>query len=340
MEGSQARFRLSRRQVVGTLSAAAIAGSTSRLLVSAQDGTPAPSGEWSFTDDKGVTVTLPNAPKNVLMDVNVAAPLWDFGIRPAGLFGWNVLADGTLGDAGGNIDPEGIPTAGDVNEPIRVEDAIAVEPDLIITLSWTLDDPNDYWSIDGSVLDQVKAVAPIIALSATGIADKNTERFAELAGLLGADLDSPELVAAKADYNEADEQFTQLAGEKSDLQVLFLAVTEETTWVANPQDWADLNMYQDRGLNIIVPDVEPGAFWQQISNEQALLYPADMFFQSTRDEALTLEEIAAHPSWSKHPAVQAGQAFGWNQDFIQSYQGLKAALDALSEALDASEKIL
>jgi len=335
----RSRRMLSRRHLIGTASAAALMGSMSGRVF-AQEGTPVADGDWTFTDDKGVTVTLPAQPTSVIMDVNAAAPLWDFGIRPTGLFGWNVLADGSFGDAGGNIDPEGISVVGDVNERFRLEDAIALDPDLIITLTWEATDPDEYWSLDAEIVDQVRAIAPLVALSASGMADLNTERFAELAGLLGADLASPELAAAKEAYAASEEAFIRLAAEKSDLTALFVGITDETTWVANPADWADLNMYQDRGMNIVVPDVEPGSFWQQISHEQALLYPADMMFQSTRAEGLTMEEVTNHPSWSHHPAVQAGQLYGWNQDFIQSYQGMKVALDGLSDALERSSKIL
>lgn len=77
--------------------AAGLAVITLPKATSAQDASPE-SGEWSFTDDKGVTVTLPSRPERIVMDVNAAAPLWDFGIKPTALFGWNVLADGSLGE--------------------------------------------------------------------------------------------------------------------------------------------------------------------------------------------------------------------------------------------------
>src|SRR5690348_13132494 len=69
--------------VLGALAASRL--STSR----AQDATPAADGPWSFTDDKGVTVELPARPLRIIADVNAAAPLWDFGIRPVAVFGWN-----------------------------------------------------------------------------------------------------------------------------------------------------------------------------------------------------------------------------------------------------------
>lgn len=307
----------------------------------AQSSTPE-SGEWSFTDDKGVTVTLPESPTRIVADVNAAAPLWDFGIRPTALFGWNVLADGTFGDAGGNIDGEGIAIVGDVNETIRVEELIAVEPDLVVTLTWTPDDPDEYWSLDAQAdapLDQVRSVAPIVAISATGRADENTYRFAELAESLGADIHSPELTAAKEDFEASIENLKDVAGASTDLNVLFFSPVPDNVYIANPIDWADLNLYQELGVNLVQPDAQPSDFWETISHEQALKYPSDVIFISTRSEAISIDEVKASPTWSLHPAVASGQIYPWNQDFIMSYQGMTEALDGIADALASSDKV-
>lgn len=338
---------LTRRLVVTSAAAGALVAGT-RGLVAAQDATPAStpvSGEWTFTDDKGVTVTLPSRPERLVMDVNAAAPLWDFGIRPAALFGWNVMADGSLNDAGGNIEAEGIPTVGNVNEPINVEQLIAVEPDLIITITTALDNnPEDYWSIDAALQDQVWSVAPLIAISTTGAANetmpsdagKITERFAELAGALGADLESDELSAAKEAYDAAIERFSTVAAEKADLTALFLATGEETHWVAWAPAWSDLSLYTELGMNIQEPETHDG-WWEQISHEQALKYPTDLLFVSTRG-ALSIDELKASPTFGAHPAVKANQVFDWNQDTIHSYQGVTEALDGIAAALESSTK--
>ena len=106
---------------------------------------------------------------------------------------------------------------GDEVETIRLEDALAMDPDLIVTLTWSPDDPTEYWSIDTAVVEQVKAIAPILALSATGRADVNLARSVELAEALGADLSTPEQQAQKARYEAAIDDFTAVAAEKSEL---------------------------------------------------------------------------------------------------------------------------
>lgn len=273
------------------------------------------------------------------MDVNIAAPLWDFGIKQDGLFGWIALADGTFGAAGGNVDSTGIPLAGNLNEPLQLEPAINIGPDLILTLTWAPDVPGEYWSIDADLVDQTLGIAPIIALSATGRADENVKRFAELSGALGADLDSEELTQAKADYEKALDEYTATA-RNSDLVALFVYLTESETYVANPPDWGDINLYTELGLSTVDPGVEKYDYWLTISNELAIDYPADMLFVSSRDGRLSDEEIQAMPGWRLHPAVAAGQIFDWNQDFIQSYQGMKTALDHITGAINASTKVI
>lgn len=333
-----------RRHAVGA-AASAFAGVAWFSSTHAQESSPAASpaatnSEWTFTDDKGVTATLSSQPERIVADVNAAAPLWDFGIRPVAVFGWNATENGDFGPAGGNVDPAAVAIVGNATEPIQPEAIAAQHPDLLVTLTWTPDDPTEYWSIDTSILPQVTPIAPLVALSATGMADANTERFAELAAALGADLASPELVEAKATYDASLTSFRETASATSDLRVLFAYVdATDEAYIASPQDWADLSLYEHLGLQLVHPDAEKDAFWETISAEQALKYPADVILCSTRPGTLTADELKAHPTWGQHPAVKAGQIGLWNQDFIMSYQGMAAALDATIAPLLTAGKV-
>lgn len=336
-----------RSAVVTALAGTALMGRSG--LITAQDSTPSATpaaGEWSFTDDKGVTVNLSSPPQRIAMDINAAAALWDFGIRPTALFGWNVMADGSLNEAGGNVDTTGIEIVGNVNEPINVEQLIASEPDLIITITTSLtNDPEDYWSIDVGLQEQVKAVAPLIAISTTGLANetapsdagKITERFAELAGLLGADLKSNELSLAMDEYDAAATEFSNVTGDRADISSLFIATGEGTHWVAWTPAWSDLSLYSELGMNIQEPETHDG-WWEQISQEQALKYPTDVIFVSTRG-SITANDLQNDPAFGAHPAVQAGQVFDWNQDTIHSYQALAVELEYIAASLSGSDKV-
>ncbi len=333
-----------RRIILSGAAMAAAVGGLRAIPTRAQDATPAATpgnGEWSFTDDKGVTVTLPQRPTRLAIDVNAAAPLWDYGIRPVALFGWNVNADGTLNDAGGNIElDDTIALAGDVVEPVRVEDLVAAEPELIITLTFDLEDELDYWSFTPETLAQVEAGNyPILAFNGGGNVGETVVRFAELAEALGADLSSPDQVEAKDAFDAKVEELQASIAAKPDLTYLFgyLAATE--LYLASVTDFGDLTYFESLGLQIPTVGAEPGAYWTQISPEQLGSYPADVVFNSTRPGNFSAEELEADPVFSLHPAVAAGQVFGWNQDVIMSYQGLTLALDAVLQANEASNKV-
>jgi iron complex transport system substrate-binding protein len=331
-----------RRAVLGGV-AGALAGTALWSPALGQDASPdatAGDGAWSFTDDKGVTVSLSERPMRIVADVSAAAPLWDFGIRPVAVFGWNATETGDFGDAGGHVDPAAVEVVGNATETVQLEALAAVQPDLIVTLTWAPDEPREYWSIDEAVLDRVVQIAPLVAIAGTGEADVNTERFAELAASLGADLQTPELVEAKARYETALADFAVVATEKSDLANLFIYVDAgQLIYVANPPDWADLTLYQRLGLQAVKPEVEALAYWEELSLEQALKYPADVLFNSTRPGTLTGDELTAHPVLGQHPAVLAGQVGAWNQDFIMSYQGMADALEGIGAVLRGAGKV-
>lgn len=333
--------RPTRRQLVA---AAAGVGAAWTLgsQASAQSGPPAASpaaGEWSFTDDAGNTVTVPTRPARIVADLNAASALWDFGIRVVAVSGYTVLTDA----AWGNVD-RSVPeiNAGPETGAPDAEKLLALQPDLFVTITWSPDDPAAAyeWSFPDPAQEAVvRGIVPIVAISGTGFADQNTARFAELAGLLGADLATPGLIAAKEGYDAAVAELTDLVAEKSDLTSLFAYAGNDFEYVAYPPDWADLSMYQSLGLQIMEPDAAPGDYWEELSPELAMTYQSDVFFQSTRAEVLSLEELTAHPTYGQLPAVQAGQVGNWNQDFIMSYQGLTAALETMLATLRTAEKV-
>lgn len=329
--------RLSRRSLLTAASGAAAATVAARMMGFAQ-ATPS-TGAWSFTDDKGVTVNLPERPTRIVADVSAAAALWDFGIQPIAVFGWtsNEPADSPVWGAINKDEIEII--TGEESSP-DLEKLIGLKPDLVITLTWEPDNATEYWSLDtDGEYARVQEIAPLIAIAASGSAAASTDRFAELAGLLGADLASPALATAKADYETATAAFTVLAAEKSDLSILFLYADPDQIYIASFQDWADLAMYESLGLSIVDPGIPQWEYWETLSWEQALKYPADVVFQSTRLGTLSIEELTVHPAFKFHPAAAAGQIGPWNQDFIMSYQGLTAAFTDLSETLSKANKV-
>ncbi|MGC4189741.1 MAG: ABC transporter substrate-binding protein [Thermomicrobiales bacterium] len=340
--------KLTRRAVLRSTSSALAGAALATSAIgssSAQSATPEASpaaspvaGGWTFTDDRGVTVTLPKQPVRVFADLSAASALWDFGIRPIAVTGWTTNTD----IAWGNVDRD-TPDIRDNEESgmPNLEKLIALKPDIYVNITWSKGDPNDVWGFpDAESIARVEQVVPIVCIAATGLANENMERFAELSTLLGADLNAPEIAAAKSAYDAAVETFSTTATEKADLTSLFAWVGQAAEWyAASPRDWADLSWYQQLGMTIVEPKADAGTYWEQLSKEQALLYPSDIFFNSTRAETYTLDELKADTTFASHPAVKANQIGEWNQDLIMSYQGLTAALDNMVGVLSAATKV-
>ena len=79
----------SRRSILA-LGGAMAAGLALPRLTQAQS-TPVASpatGEWTYTDVIGTTISLPTRPTRIAAYVNNAASLWDFGIKAQTVFGW------------------------------------------------------------------------------------------------------------------------------------------------------------------------------------------------------------------------------------------------------------
>lgn len=331
-------MRSSRRRALTGLVGLAALGLV-RTPARAQDATPGAAGAWTFTDDAGKTVSLPAMPRTVVADLNAASALWDFGVRPVAVSGWTIASDAAWGEV--DRDTPVINLDAGAPDP-DLEALLEIKPDLFVTVVWGDEDelgPYAWSFTEPQSYDRVNAIVPVIGIAATGLADRNMERFAELSGLLGANLENPELLAAQAAYEERVAQFTAQVQAHPDLTALFAHVDGSGFSVANPEDWADLSWFRELGLNIIEPDIEAGTFWEFLSAEQAGMYQPDILFVSQRDEAFTLEDILAHPLYGMLPAVKAGQIGPWNQDMIQSYQGLEAALSSMLGTLENARKV-
>lgn len=336
-----ARNGATRRQVIGALGGLAALGAFGQDA-HAQESTPGASpitGEWRFTDDAGNTVTVPERPTRIAADLNAASALWDFGIRPVAVAGWTVGTEAAWGNV--DRDTPNITLSAETSEP-SIEELLAREVDLFVTITWGNNEENPYqWSFpDPAAYERASKIVPVLGISGTGRADQNMLRFAELAKLLGADLETPELAAARAAYEENAAEFTRVASEKADLTSLFVYADGLAEYVAYPPIWADLAMYQAMGLTIMTPTGVPeGDYWEELSPEQATKYVSDIIFQSTRLGTFTPDELAAHPTYGKLPAVASGQVGAWNQDFIQSYQGLTAAFETLLATLAGANDV-
>lgn len=69
---------------------------------------------------------------------------------------WNATDSGDIGDIGDMADQATIGIVGVTPEPFQPEKGMAVDPDVLITFTWTPDLPIDYWSIGSAILDPLR----------------------------------------------------------------------------------------------------------------------------------------------------------------------------------------
>jgi len=320
--GCQRASMLDRRRFLAAgFAVATVAGSAGRGFAQ----TPAADG-WSFVDDKDNDIRLDHVPQRILADLIAAAALWDFGVRPVGVFGWDVNADDTFNVAGGRLDPTTVEVAGNINVPFDAERAISTSPDLIITLTDGTDDPDGYWSIEADIVPLARQVAPILAINPSDRLDRVVARFAELAVALGVDGESAQLTSSRQEAEQAAMDFAAGTEDNLDLTAMFIASSEESLYIANPKVASDLIYFRELGLSIPDLDVADNEYWEMLSWEQSLKYPVDLVFYSTRT-GLTADELKAHPAFGQHPAVLAGQLYAWNGEEPLSYQGITTTLN-------------
>jgi len=332
---------MGRRQVLASAMALAGAAASSRI-VSGQEATPT-SGEWTFTDVLGNTVTLPERPQRIAAAINIAAASWDFGVEVPIIFGWTAT-NYPDGDhvAWGNIDINKIEIVGNLEGSVEVEPLLAQQPDLIVSWIWDKDNPaSSQVAIPEDLTEQIAGIAPIIFLTQGDANDVELGRIEAFAAAMAADLQSAELVAQRAAYEAKKAEVREVAAEKSDLTVLFASYgSEDRIYVAGPDYVADLGQARDLGVNI-ANDGSPTSttYWEELSLEQALLYPSDVIYIDQYGLWTTLEELQAEPTISQHRAVKAGQTGPWMRDLPVNHQGLTTFLESVLEPLRNAEKV-
>lgn len=298
---------------------------------------PSPSSGWTFTDDRGVTITRPKRPERIVAYVPIAASLWDCGVRPVGVYGTTLRPDGTPEITVGEMDLDAVASLGETYGELDLEKLASLQPDLIVFDMYTQE--VDLWGLSPDALAQVEQIAPIAGISFSGHpATTVIGRLEDLAAAVGADLTASGVTSAREQFSQASEEFKAAVAEKPGLTVLFMAGWPDNLYIANPAGWPDLQYLQELGLNIVTPETPDPEYpiWQTLSWEQAIKYPADLALQDDRSGAPSVEELKNFPTWAAHPAAKAGQVGAWQTEFVPSYRGFTLVLEALTEIIRKS----
>jgi len=324
------------RRTLLTSTAAVSATTALGVHLATAQSTPSasPVGDtWTFTDDRGRTVTLPSTPTRIFADSGAGLALWDLGIKPVGLAGYagifaipDELADVPFLDLEAGLD---------------IEAVAALHPDLIVSQSWDTVTNNDFGGVDENELPGLLQIAPTIGIRALELSlVDQIDRFEELAGLLGADLDAPNVVAAREAFTQAAEAVRSAAAEKPGLTAVAISPDPDLAYIGNPAVTSDLMFFRELGVNLL--DVigtadEVSGMFGEVSWEQINRYNADLVLSDDRIMSMPTDELLAIPTFALLPAAQAGQIGAWTVEYVSSYQGVTPILEALAATITAAK---
>jgi len=293
-----------------------------------------PDGTWQFTDDMGETVTQDHLPERIVAEMASAAALWDFGIQAIGAWGVATRADGSREPTAGEVDLEAVELLGEGYEDFDVEKLVSLRPDLMVT---TLYGPAGYWRIDEAMIARVKQIAPLAGIEVWAVpVTQSIQRFADLAGALGADLESGDVAEQRRAFEEASEEVRAAVSENPGLKILVVTGAPDYFYVANPEIAGDLMYFRELGVDIVVPE-DASQYWEALSWEQAAKYEADVILVDTRSAWLPVEEMMAFPTFASLPAVVAGQIGAWDVEYVVSYKGFTPVLQNLAKTIRESK---
>lgn len=325
------------RRLVGGLMALGTAAAVAGCGTDATEDAAAPTEGWEFTDDRGVTVTLDEAPDRVAGLNDVVSSLWNYGVAPVATFGQTSAADDVAFEG---KDLSDVALVGTTYGEIDLEALAAADPDLVVTTVYPTTsggeiDPEGvpYGFQDLAQLEQVEQIAPVVVIGWTGSAADVIERTAELAVAVGADQDG--IAAERADFDTAAAQLTEAAS--SGVTVLPVAAyAGEGFYMAKAPDDPSLRLYADLGVQFLDPGGQD-YYWQTAGWESVTDYRSDVILYSLRG-AMTPEEMATQPTYGLLPAAQAGQVYPW--EYIgMDYPAQAAYMERLAGWLSDSEPV-
>ncbi|MFC5827469.1 ABC transporter substrate-binding protein [Nonomuraea insulae] len=325
------------RRTFVALGAAALLG-VSACGTAAQPTGQAPAqsqGPWTWTDDRGKNISSPQRPRRVVAQSAAAAALWDFGVRPIGVFGPHKLKNGGRDPEVGEVDISKVESIGNVWGEFNVEKYASLQPDLLVAGMYMKD---TLWYVPEQSVEAVDQIAPTVGvqLSGKGLVEI-IDRYGRLAGALGADLDAAPVVEARKRFEAASGALKTLAAERPDLKVMIVTATPDSLYVAYLPDHPDIKYWSELGLNIVSPEKpteSEGGFWEVLSWENADKYQADVILVDARSQSMKIDEMAGKPTWAKLPAVKAGQLYPWHAAERYSYLGYAKVLEELKADLE------
>ncbi|MBB0232672.1 ABC transporter substrate-binding protein [Streptomyces calidiresistens] len=304
----------------------------------AGEDTEASEGDWSFTDDRGVTVNLDGPPETVVAFVGAAAALHDYGVTVDAVFGPLVTPDGEPDVQAGDLPVDEVESVGSAWGEFNLDAYAALEPDLLVSTMFVED---ALWYVPDDSAAKIEGLAPTVGLS---VASPSTvveaiDRHAELAEALGGDLSAEAVTEARERFEAAAEDLRQATEENPGIRVMAASGSADLFYVSDPKASPDLSYFAELGVEMVVPDEAPAGFFEELSWENADRYDADIILLDGRTGVMRAEDLADKPTWAQLPAVRADQIARWTTEPRYSHAGFAPILEDLAEAIRNAERV-
>lgn len=298
---------------------------------SGTEGANGRGGGWEFEDDRGARLAADRPPRRVVAYTQVAAALWDEGVRTLGHFG--SLHDGEAPDPAksGLLPLDEVPYFGP-GGALRTEELLSIRPELLVGVTY---DGKRLYGVEEPVAEELEARVPTVALDVgpgRSLAEVSA-RLTALARSLGAE------AAAPADERErrlatARERLRAAAAGAPGAAVLALSPAgSDSAYLARATAWPDLRALAEHGVRLATPPEGPGANWATGGWSDAVELAPAIVLSDVRGNAARPAEFQDHAGWRELSA--AAVILPWNPELPPSALAQARFFDTVAEALEA-----
>ncbi|MFD4694377.1 ABC transporter substrate-binding protein [Streptomyces sp. NPDC058463] len=284
---------------------------------------------WRFADDRGQLLAAERRPSRVLAYVQAGATLWDYGVRPEGIFGSG--HDGTAPDRAktGTLPLDTVDYRG-AGVDLDVETLLRGRPDLVVAVSYG---HGQVYGLDPDAAKQLEERVPVavIDVGQARTLDRTAERFAELARSLGGE----PVPGVAEDLEAARERLRAVAEAVPDGRrvVALSPAGQEQAHIARPPMWPELRVLAELGVDLVSPAGGGGVNWSTTDWGRAAEFRPDVVLADVRSNATPLGEIGA-PEW--RAATEAAWIVPWNPEPLCSPQAHARFLALVADALEGA----
>ncbi|GAA2992536.1 ABC transporter substrate-binding protein [Streptomyces fulvorobeus] len=283
---------------------------------------------WRFTDDRGRVSQAVRRPVRILAYIQAGATLWDYGIRPDGIFGSG--HDGSVPDQvkAGTLPLESVAYAG-AGAALDIDALLRGAPDLVVAVSYG---GGQAYGLAPETAKHLEKQVPVVVIDVGRARDfaATGERFAELAHSLGGG-SAP---ARAGECAAARERLRAVAAAPERPEVLALSPAGwEEVHLARPGMWPELRVLAELGVNLVEPAEGPGASWSTVDRARAAGVRPSLVLADVRAHATPFDAFAAAPG---RPALwESARVVPWNPEPLCSPQAHAAFLTLVADALEA-----